>query len=171
VWQGYDQGRCADWQIPVVDAWVSLPAQRIFLATNLLEVRSMSRSRFVLSIVVLIGVALVVCGGCDKRQSERAPAATAAGGGDAPKSPSDAAGAQPVPAANPEIEQALAALSTEDRDLAARQRVCPVSEKPLGSMGTPVKVRVRDRDVLLCCEGCEEELRAKPEKYLAKLPK
>ena len=113
---------------------------------------------------------IVLSGGCGPQQGDRSPDANASGGGNPPTSSPDAAGVPSAPAANPEIEQALAGLSSEDRALAARQRVCPVSQKPLGSMGTPVKVRVGERDVLLCCEGCEEELKAKPEQYLAKLP-
>ena len=130
----------------------------------------MLRINFVLSILVLTGVTLVVCGGCGEHQGDLAPVANAPAGGESQETSPNGAGTQPALAASPELEQALASLSSEDRVLAARQRVCPVSEKPLGSMGTPVKVRVRDRDVLLCCEGCDEEIQANPEKYLVKLP-
>jgi membrane-bound lytic murein transglycosylase B len=68
-------------------------------------------------------------------------------------------------------EDALAELSPQDRVLAGKQQVCPVSGQPLGSMGKPYKVTVQGRDVLLCCPGCEAEIKADPEKYLAKLPK
>lgn len=64
---------------------------------------------------------------------------------------------------------ALAKLSPEDRALAEKQKVCPVSGEPLGSMGKPYKVNVEGRDVLLCCQGCEEEIKENPAKYLAKL--
>jgi YHS domain-containing protein len=50
------------------------------------------------------------------------------------------------------------------------QTVCPVTGKPLGSMGAPVRVVVAGRTVLICCEGCEEKLRKDPEKYLSKGP-
>jgi hypothetical protein len=69
-----------------------------------------------------------------------------------------------------EHAEALAALSPEDRALAAKQRVCPVSGEPLGSMGTPVKVTVEGRDVLLCCQGCVSAVEGDPQKYLDKLP-
>jgi Cu(I)/Ag(I) efflux system membrane fusion protein len=65
---------------------------------------------------------------------------------------------------------ALATLSAEDRLLAERQVICPVTGLPLGSMGTPPKVDVNGRTVFLCCEGCRARLLADPEKYLAKLP-
>lgn len=68
------------------------------------------------------------------------------------------------------IEKALAQLSAVDRALAEKQKICPVSGEPLGSMGTPVKVNVNGRDVFLCCAGCEDALRDQPETYLAKLP-
>ena len=79
---------------------------------------------------------------------------------------------EPAAADDPLHEYAdeLAALSPEDRALAERQEICPVSGQPLGSMGTPVKVTVEGRDVLLCCQGCAPAIEADPEKYLAKLP-
>jgi hypothetical protein len=73
-------------------------------------------------------------------------------------------------AAGGEIAEALAQLSPEDRALAEKQVNCPVSGQPLGGMGVPYKVTVEGRDVLLCCKGCEGEILANPEKYLAKLP-
>lgn len=79
--------------------------------------------------------------------------------------------ASTIKAADPatEIEAALAKLSPEDRAAAKKQKVCPVTDEPLGSMGTPVKVTVKDRAVFLCCDSCEDELKADPDKYLAKL--
>ena len=68
-----------------------------------------------------------------------------------------------------EQAEALAGLSEEDRALAEKQKVCPVSGQPLGSMGVPVKVTVKDRDVFLCCEGCRGSLLEDPDTYLAKL--
>ncbi len=72
---------------------------------------------------------------------------------------------------DPEIAAAFAKLSVEDRALAKKQRICPVTELPLGSMGTPVKVDVNGRPVFICCEGCRKSLLGAPVKYLAKLPK
>jgi YHS domain-containing protein len=63
----------------------------------------------------------------------------------------------------------LAELSDADRKLAEKQKVCPVTGKLLGSMGTPYKVTVKGRVVFLCCDGCEETLKADPDKYLKKL--
>ncbi len=64
---------------------------------------------------------------------------------------------------------ALSELSDADRSAALAQKVCPVTDKPLGSMGKPPKVTVEGQDVFLCCDGCEEELNSEPAKYLAKL--
>ena len=69
------------------------------------------------------------------------------------------------------IEKALAKLSAEDRTLAEQQKICPVTEELLGSMGTPIKLTVKGQDVFICCAGCEEDLRDDPEKYLAMLKK
>ena len=45
-------------------------------------------------------------------------------------------------------------LSDQERALALRQRVCPVTNLPLGSMGAPVAVVGAGQPVRLCCEGC-----------------
>jgi hypothetical protein len=70
-----------------------------------------------------------------------------------------------------EIKEALAKLSPEDRALAEKQKICPVTEEPLGSMGAPIKVTVEGRDVFVCCEGCVDELKNNFAKYQDKLPK
>lgn len=72
-------------------------------------------------------------------------------------------------AGHSDYEEALAELSPEDRALAEKQQICPVSDHPLGSMGKPYKVTVQDREVFLCCQGCEAAIKDNPEKYLAKL--
>jgi hypothetical protein len=65
---------------------------------------------------------------------------------------------------------AAAQLSPEDRGLATRQGICPVTELPLDSMGGPVMVMVERRKVFLCCKSCEAKLRRDPQAYLVKLP-
>jgi len=65
----------------------------------------------------------------------------------------------------------LAALSDEDRQFVLAQKVCPVSEEPLGSMGTPIKVTVNGRHLFICCKGCEDSAKEKFEEYYAKLEK
>ncbi len=67
------------------------------------------------------------------------------------------------------ITEALAGLSSADRELAETQLICPVAEYRLGAMGTPIKVDVRGEPIFICCEGCREALLADPEKYLAVL--
>ncbi|WP_165066427.1 heavy metal-binding domain-containing protein [Paludisphaera rhizosphaerae] len=64
----------------------------------------------------------------------------------------------------------LRELAETDRALALAQKICPVTGKPLGSMGTPPKVVVSGRAVFLCCEGCTPAAETNPEKYLSKLP-
>ncbi len=133
-------------------------------------------SKFVLTVfggAALLGA--LVLAGC--RQQGQAPATPEGSpGASQPAAPSGAqqpaagqhAGHAPHQG-HSQYEAALASLSAEDRALAEEQKVCPVSGQALGSMGTPVKVTVAGREVLLCCQGCEQALRADPEKYLAKL--
>ena len=60
-------------------------------------------------------------------------------------------------------------LSREDQTLADQQKICPVTELPLNSMGGPVPVMVAGRKIFICCTGCEKRLKDEPEKYLARL--
>lgn len=62
-----------------------------------------------------------------------------------------------------------AGLSDADKALVEKQKLCIVADGALGSMGTPVKVNVKGKDVFLCCEHCREALLQDPDKYLAKL--
>ncbi len=77
---------------------------------------------------------------------------------------------EPEQSRSAEFNAAFSKLSPEDRALAEQQGVCPVTDMPLGSMGTPIKVTVNGRPVFICCEGCRESLLAEPAKHLAKLP-
>ena len=70
-----------------------------------------------------------------------------------------------------EMIAALSGLSPEDRALAERQRICPVTEMPLGSMGAPPKVDVNGQTIFICCNGCRKSLLADPQKYLDILAK
>ena len=45
-------------------------------------------------------------------------------------------------------------LSRRDQLRIAVQRICPISGQQLGSMGTPIKVKVGEESVFLCCKGC-----------------
>ena len=68
-----------------------------------------------------------------------------------------------------EIEASLASLSPADREQAIKQKICPISEEPLGSMGAPIKVTVAGHEVFVCCEGCETPLKQDPTTHLAKI--
>ena len=51
-------------------------------------------------------------------------------------------------ALDPEIAAAFAELSDEDRSIAQSQQFCPVmTDSPLGSMGTPIKIDVNGKPV------------------------
>lgn len=104
----------------------------------------------ILGIVFLVG-----CGG-DSESTPETPAATEGASEDS---------------AEARIEKALGELADEDRALAVKQDLCPVTDQKLGSMGAPKKVMVGDQAVFICCEGCEEALTSEPDKYLAKLAK
>jgi Cu(I)/Ag(I) efflux system membrane fusion protein len=56
-----------------------------------------------------------------------------------------------------------------DEVLIARQKICPVTGAKLGSMGQPVKTKLGDETVFLCCEACEIPLQAETKKHMARL--
>jgi Cu(I)/Ag(I) efflux system membrane fusion protein len=70
-----------------------------------------------------------------------------------------------------EAKANLAKLTPEDRKLADAQKVCPITRRPLGSMGVPVEVALDGQVVLLCCSGCKDKAEADPAGTLAKLAK
>ncbi|MCS7466394.1 hypothetical protein NZK35_06865 [Stieleria sp. ICT_E10.1] len=65
-----------------------------------------------------------------------------------------------VPAS--ELQLAAAAI--------ARQKICPVSGKPLGSMGDPVAVDVNGQRLFVCCGGCVNAVKSDPAKYASGRP-
>ena len=50
-----------------------------------------------------------------------------------------------------------------------QQKVCPVTDAELGTMGPPVSVEVQGRKVWTCCDACPPKVKASPAKFLAKL--
>lgn len=56
------------------------------------------------------------------------------------------------------IKAALAKLAPADRKLAEQQRYCPIQpDIPLGSMGTPLKLKLDGQTVFLCCPACKPD--------------
>ena len=114
----------------------------------------MSILKHLLCAVPLLAVATLLIAGCARDSSKPVPQP----------------GATPdAHTSSDKMNEGLAQLSESERAQAVKQRICPVSDELLGSMGKPPKFTVNGRDVYLCCAGCEEELRNNPDKYLAKL--
>jgi hypothetical protein len=136
------------------------------------------------SAVLAVGMILVGCSSQQPSQQESAPPGASQGepaatGHEGPQhNANDHTGHEDAEsghaehsgdAGHSEYADALAQLSAEDCALAEKQKTCPVSGEPLGSMGKPHKVTVEDREVLLCCSGCEAKIKENPKEYLAKL--
>jgi Cu(I)/Ag(I) efflux system membrane fusion protein len=51
----------------------------------------------------------------------------------------------------------------------ASQKICPVTNAALGSMGEPIAAEVEGRTVWTCCGSCPPRLKASPAKFLARL--
>ena len=45
-------------------------------------------------------------------------------------------------------------LTKRDQLRVAAQKICPVSGQKLGSMGTPLKIKIGPEELFLCCKGC-----------------
>ncbi|EMI18700.1 putative secreted protein [Rhodopirellula maiorica SM1] len=52
----------------------------------------------------------------------------------------------------------------------ARQEICPVSGKPLGSMGDPIAVDANGQKIYVCCAGCVNAVKSNPAKYASGRP-
>jgi YHS domain-containing protein len=63
--------------------------------------------------------------------------------------------------------EAFASLSPAEREAVIAQKICPVTEEPLGSMGPPLPVEIDGKTYYVCCEGCVDGLKEDPEKHLA----
>jgi hypothetical protein len=63
----------------------------------------------------------------------------------------------------------LGKLSPEDRTIAEAQKLCPVTDEPLGSMGVPIKLDFKDQPVFICCKSCEKTAKKDPDKTLQKV--
>ncbi len=74
----------------------------------------------------------------------------------------------PTPEELAEIKKSFAPLSKEDRALAEKQVICPVTEVRLGTkgMGTPIRVDLDGTPIMICCEGCRRGLLKDPAKHL-----
>ena len=68
------------------------------------------------------------------------------------------------------VEAELSKLSADERELARLQKFCVVlPDKRRGAMGPPRKIMVNGVAAFVCCEGCQEEALANPEKTLVQL--
>jgi Cu(I)/Ag(I) efflux system membrane fusion protein len=63
----------------------------------------------------------------------------------------------------------VAKLAEPDRLLAQAQRVCPITNQLLGSMGVPIKLVLKGQPVFVCCEGCVAEAKTNETQTLAKV--
>jgi len=118
-------------------------------------------------LLALSALAMVGCGTSTATRPSPPPAAPDSAGSQA-----TSAIAGHTDAAADEMKQmqaSLAKLAPEDRASAEKQHFCPVSGKMLGAMGAPFKAEVNGQTVWLCCSGCESQLLASPNQYLAKL--
>ncbi len=54
------------------------------------------------------------------------------------------------------VEAQAQELSDADKVLVAVQEICPITGEKLGSHGTPVKAKLGEQEMFLCCKACME---------------
>ena len=86
-------------------------------------------------------------------------------------SPGDDVGEKTLDPLRKNIDAGLAKLSAEDRVAAEKQKLCPVSNEPLGAMGKPIKLTIEETKFFVCCGGCKRMAEQKPDELLANLAK
>lgn len=102
--------------------------------------------------------------GCSSEATTDKPEAPAA-----PAAPAEPAAADGAEAEAGEASAATVSTELTPDELAAAnvQKMCPVSDEELGSMGGPIKVSIKGRDIYLCCEACVDAVKEDPDKYIA----
>ena len=70
---------------------------------------------------------------------------------------------------SPDELKEIARLPLPEQPLARKQKLCPVTDEPLGSMGLPYKMIINGQHLFLCCEGCESSVQEDPQTALRKL--
>jgi hypothetical protein len=70
--------------------------------------------------------------------------------------------------ADDKVRAALDKLPDADRKIAEDQKLCPITDEELGSMGVPVKVPLDGEVVFVCCKGCVEDAEKDPRGTLKK---
>jgi hypothetical protein len=97
------------------------------------------------------------------------------GPADAPPLEAPKTGAAPADAAKTKFSEKQLAnikqLPESEQAAAIKQGVCPVSGGTLGSMGMPMKITAEGRTFYLCCDNCEDKVKADPKAIVAKLDK
>ncbi len=136
----------------------------------------MSRFKLLISGFAVIAVAVWISGCSSKSSSKKSSSGAKSTSKSESKSDSHAGhnhggGDDHSDADHAKIEKNLAKLSAEDRALAEKQKICPVTEDDLGKMGKPIKLEIKGQSVFICCKGCQKDFEADPDKFLAKLKK
>ncbi len=109
------------------------------------------------------------CKGCVKKvQAQPAKYLAVVSGADTPA----ASGADTPTASTTRGEEArpgVFKVSTADAPFIAAQKLCPVMDEPLDSMGGPYQVDANGKAIYICCPGCAKKIVAEPQKYLTAL--
>jgi hypothetical protein len=112
--------------------------------------------------------------GCSASSSPSKPAPAPPRAATPPKADTTAVAEAPAPKPGPadkdaKIKAERDKLSPEDRALVEAQEWCVQSDERLGEMGPPIKIMIKDKPVFLCCDSCEKDAKADPDKTLAKV--
>lgn len=65
----------------------------------------------------------------------------------------------------------IARAASTDEAAIRSQKVCPITNQPLGSHGAPTKLLIDGQALFVCCPGCIEKVEKNPDMYLATIAK
>lgn len=116
-------------------------------------------------------LAWALIAGCSSPDAEVEPVETTGAGAEMPGDVFAEEGAALAEVElNDEQLEAINQLPPEDAEIALAQKLCPVSDEPLGEMGVPIKVDANGTPVFVCCAGCKDGVTEDVDAILAKVP-
>jgi YHS domain-containing protein len=72
---------------------------------------------------------------------------------------------------NPDEIAEIKKLPADQQAAALEQKICPISDEHLGSMGVPIRVEADGKTAFLCCDGCVGAFKKDPAAAFTKLGK
>lgn len=126
-----------------------------------MKIKILINGMFVLFFVLTASTAMAC--NCGKKSGTAQPAACSCGASCNENACTDA------PAIPFQVETNQEKKATEEITVDVGNKICPVSGKPIGSMGEGVMYTYAGKIYHLCCAGCIDKFKMEPEAYIKKV--